>query len=47
MLGGQVGIADHRNDRHRAVLGAQSGVMSDVPAGRAGSATPHVRCAIV
>jgi UDP-3-O-[3-hydroxymyristoyl] glucosamine N-acyltransferase len=34
MLGGQVGIADHLTIGTAAVVGAQSGVMSNVPAGQ-------------
>jgi UDP-3-O-[3-hydroxymyristoyl] glucosamine N-acyltransferase len=33
MLGGKVGIADHVSVGSGASLGAQSGVMHDVPAG--------------
>ena len=33
MMGGQVGLADHVTIGSGAMLGAQSGYMSDVPAG--------------
>lgn len=33
MMGGQVGLADHVTVGAGAMLGAQSGYMSDVPAG--------------
>lgn len=40
MLGGQVGVGDNLRVGARAKVGAQSGVMDNVPAGESWFATP-------
>jgi UDP-3-O-[3-hydroxymyristoyl] glucosamine N-acyltransferase len=42
MMGGQVGLADHVNVGSGAMLGAQSGHMSDVPPGARLMGSPAV-----
>ena len=42
MMGGQVGLADHVNVGSGAMLGAQSGHMSDVPPGARWFGTPAI-----
>ena len=45
MMGGQVGLADHVNVGSGAMLGAQSGYMSDVPPGARWSVLRQCRSA--
>ena len=42
MMGGQVGLADHVNVGSGAMLGAQSGYMSDIPPGTRWLGSPAV-----
>jgi UDP-3-O-[3-hydroxymyristoyl] glucosamine N-acyltransferase len=40
MLGGQVGIADHLSIGEGAMIGAKSGVLSNIPAGETWIGSP-------